>query len=96
MSNNNTIEEMWTELQSYQPFADANGHGDTWRTMCEKRTKEAALRAADAARPLNRRTRREWPWLAALAASTAADCDAYKAIMNIRKAKELQQKKSKR
>ena len=95
MSNNNTIEEMWTELQSYQPFADANGHGDTWRTMCEKRTKEAAFIAADAARP-RRRTRREWPWRATLAAMTAADCEAYKAIVNIRKAKELQQKESKR
>jgi hypothetical protein len=50
--NNDIVEQMWTELQSHQQFADRDGHGDTWRTMCEMRTAQAADAAADAARAL--------------------------------------------
>jgi hypothetical protein len=39
------LAEMWRELEEYQPMADANGHGDTWRAMCHKRTEEAASAA---------------------------------------------------
>jgi hypothetical protein len=39
------LAEMWRELEAYQEQADANGHGDTWRAMCHKRTEEAASAA---------------------------------------------------
>jgi hypothetical protein len=39
------LAEMWRELAEYQEQADANGHGDTWRAMCHKRTEEAASAA---------------------------------------------------
>jgi hypothetical protein len=37
---------MWDTLAKYQPYADADGHGETWRVMCEERTEDAALAAA--------------------------------------------------
>jgi hypothetical protein len=93
--NNNTIEEMWTELQSYQPFADLEGHGDTWRTMCEKRTKEAAFIAADAAWAVQQSERpmRRSPWAALWAANVMemevnVDYPTNLAIEDIRRAKE--------
>ena len=43
------LTQMWTELARYQPFADADGHGNSWRVMCEKRTEAAADAAAVAA-----------------------------------------------
>ena len=39
------LAEMWRELEAHQPMADANGHGDAWRTMCECRTEDAATQA---------------------------------------------------
>lgn len=104
MSDNNTIEEMWRELEAYQPFADADGHGDTWRTMCEKRTKDDALMAADAARAAAFAVPVEladaaiaamWATVSAAAAAVVAEavvvnvnCHASLAIEDIRKAKE--------
>jgi cell division protein FtsB len=32
---------MWDALEKYQPYADADGHGETWRVMCEERTEDA-------------------------------------------------------
>jgi hypothetical protein len=43
------LTEMWAALESYQPQADADGHGDSWRTMCRERTEGASWAAADAA-----------------------------------------------
>jgi len=43
------LAEMWRELSEYQPQADADGHGKSWRTMCEERTQEAACAAAEQA-----------------------------------------------
>ena len=40
------LAEMWRELSEYQPMADADGHGESWRTMCELRTVNAALDAS--------------------------------------------------
>jgi hypothetical protein len=37
---------MWEALSRYQPYADADGHGETWRKMCEERTEEVAWAAA--------------------------------------------------
>jgi hypothetical protein len=56
MSDNNTndiMERMWVDLQSFQPFADSEGHGESWRTMCEQRTAEAAQTAALEARQVD-------------------------------------------
>ena len=36
------LEEMWTALEKYQKYADADGHGKTWALMCELKTAEAA------------------------------------------------------
>jgi hypothetical protein len=45
----NKLNEMWAALAAYQPKADAEGHGETWATMCRERTSEAADTAAVAA-----------------------------------------------
>jgi hypothetical protein len=37
---------MWAALEAYQPKADADGHGDSWRVMCRERTEDAAWWAA--------------------------------------------------
>jgi hypothetical protein len=42
---NDPLAEMWRELAEYQPQADRDGHGDSWRAMCEERTEEAAWAA---------------------------------------------------
>jgi hypothetical protein len=39
------IEEMWTALEKYQPYADADGHGESWACMLESRTGGASYRA---------------------------------------------------
>jgi hypothetical protein len=36
---------MWDALSRYQPYADADGHGESWRVMCEERTAYAAAEA---------------------------------------------------
>jgi hypothetical protein len=85
------LAEMWRELSEYQPMADRDGHGESWRRMCEERT-EAAAHAAAWARGASP-TPSEWSWAsraadaAARAATEAAIC-AQRAIAAIRKAKE--------
>jgi hypothetical protein len=32
------LDEMWDALEAYQEQADADGHGESWRTACEART----------------------------------------------------------
>jgi len=39
---------MWDALAKYQPYADQDGHGDSWRRMCEERTVKAAWYATEA------------------------------------------------
>jgi hypothetical protein len=36
------LNAMWEALEKYQQFADADGHGESWRVMCEKQTEKAA------------------------------------------------------
>ena len=36
------LEPMWVVLAKYQPYANADGHGESWRRMCEERTVKAA------------------------------------------------------
>jgi hypothetical protein len=42
------LSAMWAALEKYQPYADADGHGETWRRMCSERTEEAAAAAVEA------------------------------------------------
>jgi chromosome segregation ATPase len=66
------LAEMWAALEEYQPFANRDGHGESWAKMCRERTEGAAsAAAADAA------------WAAAWAAARAAD-----SVDAIRRAKE--------
>ena len=46
---NNKLNEMWTALATYQPKADANGHGESWALMCSEKTSSAAAYAKAAA-----------------------------------------------
>ena len=39
------LTEMWIALERYQPYADKDGHGDTWKRMTTERTAEAAWAA---------------------------------------------------
>jgi hypothetical protein len=83
------LAEMWRELESYQPQADADGHGESWRRMCEERTPETARAAGAAAR--RGRKRGAWALEAAYAAANqiAEGCaEAEAAIAAIRRAKE--------
>jgi hypothetical protein len=41
--------EMWAAFEAYQPQADADGHGESWRVMRRERTRDAALAAYCAA-----------------------------------------------
>lgn len=41
-----TINEMWSQLARYQPVADEDGHGESWRRMCVEKTKAAAMCAS--------------------------------------------------
>ena len=42
------MNEMWTALERYQPYAERHGFGAEWRRMTTERTEEAAWRANDA------------------------------------------------
>jgi len=44
-----TLDEMWVRLAQHQPYADANGYGPAWATMCKKQTAKAACAACAAA-----------------------------------------------
>ena len=46
---NNKLNEMWTALATYQPKADANGHGESWALMCSEKTSSTRNAAAKAA-----------------------------------------------
>jgi hypothetical protein len=60
------LTKMWEALARYQSYADKDGHGESWRVMCERRTEEAAVAAATAA---------VWAvaWAVAWAAARAAE-----------------------
>jgi hypothetical protein len=78
------LAEMWRELGEYQPQADRDGHGDTWRAMCSEKTHAAAsyaVREATWAAAWN-------AWDAARAAERAAE-SARDAIAAIRRVKEV-------
>jgi len=70
------LAEMWAALAEYQPQADRDGHGESWRRMCSERTGDAAWEAKLEAR----RSSTDSAWAAA---------DAQEAIDAIRRAKEV-------
>jgi hypothetical protein len=80
------LAEMWRELEAYQEQANRDGHGESWRRMCEERTQAAACNAAHAAREFSR----ESAWSASYAVREAAQMSATAAIAAIRRAKEGQ------
>jgi hypothetical protein len=43
------LNAMWEALARYQLYADADGHGESWRVMCSERTEKAAWSASKAA-----------------------------------------------
>lgn len=43
------LNKMWAALEAYQPIADQNGHGESWKRMTQERTSEAADSAQKAA-----------------------------------------------
>jgi hypothetical protein len=40
------LDEMWAALEVLQPTADANGYGELWRHMCERRHWRVAVSVA--------------------------------------------------
>lgn len=95
------LADMWRELSEYQPFADRDGHGESWRRLCSERT----TAAADAARAVAAGAAARdaaWAascvaWAASCAARDAASdavawaaADAARAVAAIRRAKEEQ------
>jgi hypothetical protein len=88
------LNEMWTELERYQPYADKRGFGEAWKRMCEERTKTASWAAAGAAWDAAYAVKAaEWAYAAAYAAGYAVGDAAWaqQAIGKIRKAIEKEQ-----
>ena len=44
------LEPMWLALAKYQLYADADGHGESWRRMCERRLEDDAYAAGAVAK----------------------------------------------
>jgi hypothetical protein len=70
------LAEMWAALAEYQPQADRDGHGESWRAMCSERTPGVAMDASLAA---TQDAAKAGAWAAA---------HAQEAIAAIRRAKE--------
>ncbi len=85
---NDPLAEMWRELSEYQPQADRDGHGESWKRMCEERTEETANAAAWArgASVLASHAANAASW--AVARRRSSDGSASNALALIRQAKE--------
>jgi hypothetical protein len=85
------LAEMWRELEAYQEQADRDGHGESWRRMCEERTAIAAWDAYHSA-PSGTSSSGLWSSRAAADAARAANFGnhAKDALAQIRRAKEVQ------
>jgi hypothetical protein len=87
---NDPLAEMWRELSEYQPQADRDGHGESWRNMCELRTVNAALDASGLTRGWSANATM-WVGLSLSYRGTNAEKSAQhasEAIDSIRRAKE--------
>jgi hypothetical protein len=94
LAANDPFAGMWRELSEYQPQADRDGHGASWRTMCTQRT-QGAMREAAAAAWSPSAPARCWAAVAVWAAWSAWSAAALakgaaRSIDAIRKAKEVQ------
>ena len=91
---NDPLAEMWWKLSKYQEQADRDGHGESWRRMCEERTEDAAEIAQDNARVALISSGLTEPWVAAMSARWAvrwrhdSEQNTQQAIALIRQAKE--------
>jgi len=65
------LAEMWAALAEYQRFANRDGHGESWRIMCEERTEDAAEIAQDNARVASISSGLTEPYVAAISARWA-------------------------
>ncbi len=86
---NNPLAEMWAALEEYQPFANRDGHGESWAKMCRERTANAAWDAYHSAPSWNKSSGL-WSSRAAADAARAANFGnhAKDALAQIRRAKE--------
>jgi hypothetical protein len=88
------LAEMWRELAEYQPFADRDGHGESWRRMCAERTEDAAEIAQDNAWVASISSGLIEPYCAAMSARWAvawrqhSEQNTQQAMATIRRAKE--------
>jgi hypothetical protein len=90
------LAEMWRELAEYQPQAERDGHGESWRRMCAQRTEDAAESAQDNAWVASISSGLTEPWVAAMCARWAvawrhhSEQNTQRSIGAIRRAKEAQ------
>ena len=84
------LNEMWQELERYQPFAEKHGFGEAWKRMTTERTEDAARVVWDAAYSAACYAAARAAAEAAEAAWDAAD-GAQQAIQHISKAIEQEQ-----
>lgn len=87
------LNEMWAALERYQPYADKKGHGESWKRMTQKRTKDAAWTAIVTmwASPTSRLARNAvWAARAALHPAEDSERFAAQAIELINEAMEVQ------
>jgi len=72
------LDEMWAALEALQPTADANGYGELWRQMCERRHWRSAISvAATLDKDFPNEREASWAaWAASDAAKAQADEDA--------------------
>jgi hypothetical protein len=92
---NDPLAEMWEALVEYQPQADKDGHGESWRRMCSERTGAAAFTAyayapsdADEAALAAARAIGADDTESRAARESLANLEAWNAIAAIRRAKE--------
>jgi hypothetical protein len=71
------LDEMWAALATYQPKADAAGHGESWAKMCKEKTSAAAYAAALATYAATYAAANDAAAAAAAYAANAAADDAY-------------------
>jgi hypothetical protein len=75
--------QMWAALAEHQEQADKDGHGESWRKMCEQRTVYSTYEARTAACHAAQNTEEtaaEGKWAAAWAMAWAAE-DAFRSVV---------------
>ena len=81
------LNEMWAELERYQPYADKRGFGEAWKQMCQDRTGAAAVMVPWAAgEPVVAAYAATYAAYAAYAPESVENRWAHRAIQHIREA----------